>query len=99
MLPGFSFILAGPCDLTRGCKNNAVCTGNFDGSVSCKCRTEDECPSDGDGVCGSDGQAYANKCLLDAAACADNKTVEQLHLGPCGKFACAPVNSAGKYKF
>ena len=76
-----------------------MCTGNFDGSVSCKCRTEDECPSDDDGVCGSDGQAYANKCLLDAAACADNKTVEQLHFGPCGKFACAPVNSAGKYKF
>lgn len=77
--------LSGPCDLARDCKNNAACTGNADGSVTCKCRTEDECPKDGDGVCGSDGQTYLNKCLLDVAACANNKEVDVRHTGPCGE--------------
>ena len=79
------FILTGPCDLAKDCKNNAACIGNFDGSVTCKCRTDDECPKDGDGVCGSDGQTYINKCLLDVAACANNKEIQQLHVGPCGE--------------
>ena len=53
--------------------------------MTCKCRTQDECPKDGDGVCGSDGQTYINKCQLDATACANNKQIQQLHVGPCGK--------------
>lgn len=81
----FSFILTGPCDLAKDCKNNTACVGNFDGSVTCKCRTQDECPKDGDGVCGSDGQTYINKCQLDATACANNKEIQQLHVGPCGE--------------
>ena len=81
----FSFIITGPCDLAKDCKNNTACIGNFDGSVTCKCRTQDECPKDGDGVCGSDGQTYINKCQLDATACANNKQIQQLHVGPCGK--------------
>ena len=36
-------------------------------------------------MCGSDGQTYINKCLLDVAACANNKEIQQRHVGPCGK--------------
>ena len=76
---------SGPCDLAKDCKNNAACIGNADGSVTCKCRREDECLKDGDGVCGSDGQSYINKCLLDVAACANNKEVDVRHTGACGE--------------
>lgn len=76
---------SGPCDLAKDCKNNAACIGNADGSVTCKCRTEDECPKDGDGVCGSDGQTYINKCLLDVSACANNKEVDVRHTGACSE--------------
>lgn len=81
----YLFVPSGPCDLAKGCTNNAACTGNFDGSITCKCRTADECPSDGDGVCGSDGRNYTNKCQLDVMACANSKEIQVQHTGPCGR--------------
>lgn len=36
-------------------------------------------------MCGSDGQTYINKCLLDVTACENNETVRVEHEGPCGK--------------
>lgn len=36
-------------------------------------------------MCGSDGQTYINKCLLDVTACANKETVRVVHEGPCGK--------------
>lgn len=77
--------LLGPCHLAKDCKNNAACIGNADGSVTCRCRTTDECPKETDGVCGSDGQTYINRCHLDVAACANKKTIEVRHKGPCGE--------------
>lgn len=80
-----TFLSPDPCDLAKDCENNSACIGNADGTVSCRCRTEAECPKDGDGVCGSDGQTYINKCLLDVTACANKETVRVVHEGPCGK--------------
>ena len=71
--------------MSNPCKNNAACVSNDDGSVTCRCRQEKECPKDGQALCGSDGQSYLNKCFLDVAACKNNKNVDLKHEGPCGK--------------
>ena len=43
-------------------------------------------------MCGSDGQTYINKCLLDVTACANNETVRVVHEGPCGKRVKRGIN-------
>lgn len=78
-------VFLGLCDFVKDCKNNVVCIGNVDGLVMCKCRREDECFKDGDGVCGLDGQLYINKCFLDVVVCVNNKEVDVCYIGVCGE--------------
>ena len=50
-------------------------------------------------MCGSDGQTYINRCHLDVAACANKKTIEVRHKGPCGEmimiYSIASIVGAG----
>ena len=51
----------------------------------------DECTNEDSDVCGTDGIVYHNECLLNHAACTQNKDIKVAHYGYCD-------NNKGKTK-
>ncbi|EDO40386.1 predicted protein, partial [Nematostella vectensis] len=75
----------GACSLAKPCEHRAKCISNTDGTLTCTCRKEENCPGRADYVCGSDGNSYFTECHMDATACRESRDITVKHKGPCGK--------------
>ena len=75
----------GICDLVK-CPGDSHCFLKQNGLHECRCPSEDECPSTGEKVCGSDGITYDNECKLKAAACRSGGGLVLKKEGSCGKY-------------
>ncbi|XP_048581312.1 uncharacterized protein LOC5512067 isoform X7 [Nematostella vectensis] len=61
-----------------------------DGKATCEC--SEDCPKTLKPVCGSDNNDYDNECLMQARACATNKTITAHRNGycdPCKNHSCS----------
>ena len=68
------------------CPGDSHCFLKQNGLHECRCPSEDECPSTGEKVCGSDGITYDNECKLKAAACRSGGGLVLKKEGSCGKY-------------
>ena len=68
------------------CPGASHCFLKQNGLHECRCPSEDECPSTGEKVCGSDGISYDNECKLKAAACRSGGGLVLKKEGSCGKY-------------
>ena len=68
------------------CPGDSYCFLKQNGLHECRCPSEDECPSTGEKVCGSDGITYDNECKLKAAACRSGGGLVLKKEGSCGKY-------------
>ena len=68
------------------CPRDSHCFLKQNGLHECRCPSEDECPSTGEKVCGSDGITYDNECKLKAAACRSGGGLVLKKEGSCGKY-------------
>lgn len=59
------------------------CTLDARGVAVCGCGPD--CETSVRPVCGTDGKTYESPCLLDRAACLDNRDVRVAYIGPCGE--------------
>ena len=73
------------CDLVKCSAPNSQCFVKANGQHECRCPLEDECPSSGDKVCGSDGKTYDNECKLKAQACKGSSGLVVTKQDRCGK--------------
>ena len=44
------------------------------------------CRLDAEPVCGTDGETYANDCVLKSESCLTKKSIEIQHKGRCGMY-------------
>ena len=73
------------CDLVKCTAPNSQCFVKRNGQHECRCPREDECPSSGHKVCGSDGKTYDNECKLKAQACKGSSGLVVTKQDRCGK--------------
>lgn len=76
-------LLPGACNLGTRCSSppKSICR-NVGGKASCVC--PQFCPRILSPVCGSDGKSYDNLCLMEKAACEQNKTINETDFSNCG---------------
>lgn len=84
MLVNYLSICLDPC-CGQTCPQFNTCALNEEGKRVCVCQNLEDCPADQDLVCGSDGKTYGNKCLMKAAACKENKSIEVVANRKCGE--------------
>lgn len=73
------------CDVVKCLAPNTQCFVKANGHHECRCPREDECPSSGEKVCGSDGKTYDNECKLKAQACKGSGRLVVAKQDRCGK--------------
>ena len=71
-----------PCSIIE-CPHHGTCHV-VNGKGVCQCKLF--CPLDAKPVCGSNGNTYANECILKSESCVSKKTIKIEHKGPCGGF-------------
>ena len=77
----FLGIIENSCTL-KTCKHYAVCKKG-----KCKCPKKEDCPQLSERVCGSDGQVYTNECHMKAESCKQGKTLLEVGMEKCCKYA------------
>ena len=66
------------------CRRYEACVMSLDGTPACQCPTASLCDGLQDQtLCASNGQTYANRCLLRVDECAARRLIRVLHRGPC----------------
>ena len=56
----------------------------INGKATCRCKLM--CRLDTEPVCGSDGETYANECVMKSESCLSKKLIEVQHKGRCSMF-------------
>jgi len=74
------------------CPESQICLLDANRNPICKCNAA--CGDEFEPVCASDGNTYANECILRVEACKTHKILRILHHGTCAgidRVTCQPV--------